>query len=186
MEDYSDKRSYVRRKLALLVRFITRSQLEGSGRLFDISEGGLFMESDVKAAVGDEIIVYPEGLGRLTGHVARTAEGGIAVQFNLNDAQKEYLSKKIESSERGMPYLKLMEQRMHRRVEIKVDSRAVMQDCGSEFDCTIVDLSLTGARLLSVKKPPIGSEVRIGALRGQVMRQLPDGFAIQFILEEAA
>lgn len=186
MTDFSNKRAYVRRKLALLVRFITNSGSEDAGRVQDISEGGLFMEASASASVGDEVILYPEGLGRLTGKIVRKSNGGIAVEFDLSNAQREFLAKRIASAESGVPYLKLMEKRVHRRIELKVESRAIVPNEGREFDCTIVDLSVTGALIRSDVKPPLGAEVRIGSLRGQVRRHWEEGFAIHFDQAAAA
>lgn len=186
MSDNSNKRTYVRRKLALLVRYITKSGREAAGRLQDISEGGLFMETSSNVAIGDEVIIYPDGLGRLSGKIVRRSQGGIAVEFNLSELQKEYLSKRIASAAAGSSYLKLMEKRAHLRVDMKVESRAVIPEEGLEFDCTIVDLSITGALIRSALKPPLGAEVQIGSLRGHVRRHWDEGFAIHFIQAAAA
>lgn len=181
MADQSNKRAHMRRKLSLLIRFITQSDLETSGRVRDISEGGLYMESHSSAGIGDDVILYPEGLGRLSGKIVRKGDDGVAVEFILSDVQREYLSRRIASAEAGVPYLKLMEKRQHVRVDLKVDSRASAPSIGKEFDCTIVDLSLTGALIRSTVKPPLGVEVRIGAIRGLVRRHWEDGFAIKFV-----
>ncbi len=186
MREPSNKRTYVRRRLAVLVRYITNGGRESAGRLQDISEGGLFMATSTPIAIGEEIILYPDGLGRLNGKIVRKDDGGVAVEFDLSDVQKTYLAKRIDAAVSGTPYLKLMEKRAHRRLELKVESRAIAPTECLEFDCIIIDLSLSGALVRSQVKPPLGAEVRIGSLRGQVKRHWKEGFAIQFAQAAAA
>ena len=99
MDGDGNKRNHRRRPLDVAVRFVTSADLESAGRLEDISEGGLRMKTAAAAEIGDKIIVYPEGLGRLTGTIIRKDAGGIAVAFDLSENQRAYLAKRIESAD---------------------------------------------------------------------------------------
>lgn len=174
------KRKYDRVPLDLSVRFISRQDLESSGRLTDISEGGLAMLTDANAEIGDEIIAYPEGLGRLTGIVRRRMENGLAVEFSLSEAQRSHLRKRINSAVTGVPYIRLLENRNHKRMNLHLLSEAQEMQSNKLFQCEIIDLSESGAKIRSTRQPNIGAKIRIGSLRGVVRRHTYDGFAISF------
>jgi hypothetical protein len=178
--DSPDKRNHIRQPLNLKVRFITQADMELCGRLLDVSEGGLRMETKANAAIGDEVIAYPEGLGRLTGKVIRKNEKELAVEFDLSMSQREHLAKRIASALSGVPYLRLLDNRLHNRIEMNLQSVAQEVDSGESFDCEITNFSTSGAAIRSIRKPKIGVLVQIGTMRGRVCRLLSEGFAIEF------
>ena len=106
-----NRRQHERFALARQTRFVSRLDLEACGRLLDISEGGMALAAESAAAIGDEIIAYPEGLGRLPGVVVRKFDGGLGVRFTLSDGQRANLAKRIRSAVTRMPYLRLVENR---------------------------------------------------------------------------
>lgn len=176
-----NKRQFERHKIDLGVRFITREDLEECGRLINVSEGGLAMFTDASAEVGDEIIVYPEGLGRLTGVVRRKFGDGIAIEFNLSEQQREHLKKRIDSALTGVPYIRLLENRNHKRMTLKLFSEAKVVPGGDLFACQVIDISESGSRIRSNVRPEVGLTVHVGALKGVVRRHTDDGFAIEFV-----
>jgi hypothetical protein len=175
-----ERRIYKRQEIDLGVRFISREDLETTGRVIDISEGGLAMKTDAAADMGDTIIAYPEGLGRLTGKVVRKFEGGIAIQFDLSDTQRTYLKKRIESAVSGGTYIRLLENRVHKRVAVNLASEARLLDTGEKFTCRIIDISESGAGVSSSERPAVGMRIQIGSLKGRVCRHTEEGFAIEF------
>lgn len=175
-----DRRVYKRREIDLGVRFISREDLETTGRVIDISEGGLAMKTDAAAELGDTIIAYPEGLGRLVGKVVRRFEGGVAIQFDLSETQRSYLRKRIESAVSGGTYIRLLENRAHKRVAVNLASEARLLDSGTRFACRIIDISESGAGVSASERPAIGARIQIGSLRGRVCRHTDQGFAMEF------
>ena len=175
-----NRRKFERHEIDLSVRFISQKDLEASGRLVDISEGGLAMITEAQAEVGDKIIAYPEGLGRVEGVVRRKIEGGLAVEFKISEGQRTHLGKRIHSALTGVPYIRLLENRGHKRMKLNLVSQAQEGSCGRAFSCKIVDLSESGALVKASEKPSIGADIRIGSIRGLVRRHTPDGFALEF------
>jgi hypothetical protein len=51
---------------------------------------------------------------------------------------------------------------------------------GRQYQCRIIDLSLSGAAIEIEVKPAIGIQVTLGTMRGQVVRHFEDGVAIEF------
>lgn len=175
-----DKRKYKRRKLNAEVRFTAKNNIESKGRLHDISEGGLYMECDLDLDIGDDVIAYPEGLGRVEGTVVRKDAEGLAIQFSITDVQREYLAKRIESAQAGAPYLRLVERRKHERTPLNLEVTACVIESGALFPCTMLDISQSGAAIRAEERPPLGSTVKIGMLQGAVDRHTDIGFIIVF------
>lgn len=175
-----DKRKYKRRKLDAEVRFTTSDSVEATGKLHDISEGGLYMECDLDLAIGDQVIAYPEGLGRVEGTVVRKDKGGVAIQFSISSIQREYLAKRIDSAQIGAPYLRLVERRRHERTPLNLDVSAYLVESETLLQCTLLDISRSGAAARSEERPPIGAPIKIGMLKGNIDRHTDDGFIIVF------
>jgi hypothetical protein len=175
-----NRRAYKRQMLELGVRFISRADLETTGRVIDISEGGLAMHTDANANIGDTIIAYPEGLGRLTGNVVRKFDGGIAIQFELSETQRAYLRKRIDSAVRGVPYIRLLERRAHKRLALNLESEARLLVSGKTFKCEVIDISESGAAISAAERPAVGEAIQIGTLKGLICRHTEEGFAIDF------
>ncbi len=55
----------------------------------------------------------------------------------------------------------------------------VLED-GSQEQCAIVDLSVSGVAVVSLHRPPLGSAVQVGKAPGRVVRHLESGFAVEF------
>jgi hypothetical protein len=52
---------------------------------------------------------------------------------------------------------------------------------GTLYVCRIMDLSLSGAAVDVEARPPIGMPVRLGNMRGRVVRHFMEGVAIEFL-----
>lgn len=186
MTKHDNRRSYERTELGLTVRFVTREDVETTGELIDISEGGLAMLTETEAQIGDPVIAYPEKLGRITGKVVRKFEGGVAIMFEMSEGQRAHLRKRIESAVSGVPYIRLLENRKHKRINLNLDSEAHIEAEGVSFKCQIVDISETGSQIRAENRPVVGTMVRVGLLRGKVRRHSSEGFAIEFCKPEEA
>ncbi|MBB5519553.1 PilZ domain-containing protein [Amphiplicatus metriothermophilus] len=180
MEQFKERRAAPRFALTADVRYLLRGELEGRGRLLDISEKGLALLADMDAENGDDIVIYADNIGRLTGKVARCFHEGVAVLFTLSPAQRDTIGARIRAALRGAPYLRLVENRSSIRIRYNLETRAQVVGEDALIDCTIVDMSRTGCLIRSSVKPRIGAKVRVGALKGVVCRHSNDGFAVEF------
>ena len=104
----------------------------------------------------------------------------------MSEAQREHLRKRIEAAVTGVPYIRLLENRKHKRITLNLESEAHCLDDNQRFKCQIVDISETGSQIRAEKRPIIGTMMRIGTLRGKVRRHTNEGFAIEFCKEENA
>lgn len=186
MAKLAERRASPRFSLKIDCRFLLRGRIEGKGSLLDISTSGLALVVDCDAQVGDEIIIYPEGVGRLEGKVMRVFENGIGIAFQLTAAQQESIGARIASVIEGVPYLRLSESRSAFRITYNIETSARIEHTPETFNCTIVDISKTGCLLKSDARPDVGSRVIVGALRGVVRRHSPHGFALEFLRKSRA
>jgi len=115
---------------------------------------------------GERIVAYIENLGRLEGTVARTFEGGFAVDIKASSQKRRDLL----GSEGWQ----------HERFEPRIAAQKLILPNGDVYDCRVIDVSLSGASIATRVKPPVDSVVVLGRLRGRVVRQHDQGVAIQF------
>jgi hypothetical protein len=52
--------------------------------------------------------------------------------------------------------------------------------------CRIIDLSLSGAAIAAEHRPPLKSQVMLGVVQARVVRNLEEGFAIEFVHAQLA
>ena len=52
--------------------------------------------------------------------------------------------------------------------------------------CRIIDLSLSGAAIAAETRPPLNSQVLLGKVAARVVRNLEEGFALEFVHEQLA
>ena len=55
---------------------------------------------------------------------------------------------------------------------------------GTKMTCRIIDLSLSGAAIAAENRPALKSHVMLGKVQARVVRNLEDGFAIEFVHEQ--
>jgi hypothetical protein len=52
--------------------------------------------------------------------------------------------------------------------------------------CRIIDMSLSGAAIAAENRPPLRSLVLLGKVQARVVRNLEEGFALEFVHEQTA
>jgi hypothetical protein len=52
--------------------------------------------------------------------------------------------------------------------------------------CRIIDMSLSGAAIAAENRPPLRSLVMLGKVHARVVRNLEEGFALEFTHEQVA
>lgn len=80
--------------------------------------------------------------------------------------------------------LNLPEDRRHDRIVPRNPIAVLTLEDGTKMTCRIIDLSLSGAAIAAENRPPLKSTVFLGRVQGRVVRNLEDGFALEFMSEE--
>lgn len=76
--------------------------------------------------------------------------------------------------------LNLPEDRRHDRFTPKNPLTQIVLPDGRQYQCRILDLSLSGASLRTEVKPEIGVSIDIGKMRARVVRHTEEGIAVEF------
>jgi hypothetical protein len=173
-EERREQRRYQRIRLSMPVRFLAHGGSEQSATLLDISAGGLALSAEKSPAIGTQVVIYVEALGRVEGHVVRHLGEGFAVKFAVTDAKRERLIARLGSFAAGPPE---PPDAKHSPVE---RPHFTLKD-GREIECRVLDMSVTSVWLQVGVKPAIGEEVTIGRMRGRVRRHHPTGVEIEFV-----
>jgi len=77
--------------------------------------------------------------------------------------------------------LNLPEDRRHDRIVPRNPIAALTLEDGSKMNCRIIDLSPSGAAIASDNRLPLRSLVRLGLVQARVVRNIENGFALEFL-----
>lgn len=176
-----DRRRHQRFHIELIGRFMRANKQEYPCKLIDISVGGAALVTQTLVEPNERIIAYFDHLGGLEGNVIRMLPtGGFAIKFTATQHKREKLAGQITWLV-NRHELASAEDRRHER--INMDERKVVLKLaeGIAIEVRILDVSLSGASIGTVARPPIGSEVGIGKLKARVMRHHENGIGLQFL-----
>lgn len=175
-----DRRRHKRFPLALLGRFMRANKQEFPCRLNDISVGGVAIMAPVEVEIGERIVAYFDEIGGIEGEVVRSFEGGFAVRVRATQHKREKLAAQItwlvNKDKLGGSF-----GRRHKRIELANRTSTLRLPDDTTVDCKVIDVSLSGASIGTVARPPIGDVVIFGKLRCQVMRYHDRGIGVKFI-----
>jgi hypothetical protein len=174
-----DRRRFQRVKVNLLGRFMLEDRLEYPCQTVDMSPGSLALITPIVGRMGERVVVYVDHIGRIEGEIARTFEGGFAIKINATLRKKDKLAAKLTWLA-NRHELNLPEDRRHDRITPTNPIVVMKLPDGREYNCRIIDLSLSGAALGIDDQPPIGSQVLVGKLRAEVVRHFDEGVAVEF------
>ena len=130
-------------------------------------------------ALGTQIILYIERLGRFEGAVARANPQGFGVRFSSTQLKRERTAEQLTLL-MNKSLLDEADLRRDERVPAKAQTRFTRSD-GSTVDCEVVDLSTSGISLRTRVKPAVGEFVLIGHMAGRVVRHHNEGIGIEFV-----
>lgn len=176
----TDRRRHKRFAVTLLGRFMRTSKHEYPCKLRDISVGGASMMSPVEVSVGERIIAYFDHLGGLEGAVVRAFDGGFAIRLSATQHKREKLAAQITWLV-NRDELPGIEERRHERFVVPNSLSMLKLPDGSQVECHLQDVSLSGASVITVARPAVGSEVILGRLRARVVRHHEIGLGLAFL-----
>ncbi|MEL6413547.1 MAG: PilZ domain-containing protein [Pseudomonadota bacterium] len=174
-----DRRRHQRVELRLTGRFMC----DGADHTFlteNVSCGGALLEAAAVPAIGTKIVCYFDELGRVAGEVIRKSENGFAVQFQTPQHKKDKLADRLVWLLNHKKYDLVDERNSPRKAT--GGPALITRANGTKLQCRVIDISLTGAAFeFDGPVPIVGEHVRVGSLRGAVVRAVTGEFAIRFI-----
>lgn len=175
-----DRRRHRRVAVTLLGRFMRANKQEYPCKLVDVSVGGAAMMAPVDVEEGERIVAYFDHIGGLEGTVARVFEGGFAIRFAATQHKREKLAAQLTWLI-NREELATSDERRHERTAPKNSQSSLKIAEGISVACEVLDVSISGALVATEARPPIGSEVTLGKLRGKVVRHHARGIGIAFL-----
>jgi hypothetical protein len=176
-----ENRTFQRVTVQLQGRLMLENREEFDCTVVDMSPGDAYFSTMAMPRVSERVIAYIEHLGRLDGTVAKVMPaGGFVALINATERKREKFAAQLtwlaNKRELGLP-----EDRRHERVEPRRTLSELSLEDGRKYPCRIIDLSLSGAAIDIEVRPAIGTPVRLGHMRGRIVRQFQEGVAIEFL-----
>jgi hypothetical protein len=172
-----DRRKYRRVAVSLQGRFMSEDKIDYPCEVINMSAGGMALLAPISCAPGERVVAYLDNFGRLEGIVARTIEGGFAVELQASAQKRERIANLLTwyaNLEIGA------EERQHERVTPRIAAQKLILPNGDVHDCRVLDVSLSGASIATAVTPDLETVVVLGRVRGRVVRHHDRGVAIQF------
>jgi hypothetical protein len=171
-----ERRRFRRMPVVVNGRLLDPLGREHDCRTADISPGDIRIAAPILPQVGERVVIYLAGFGRVSGHVARKCgEGEVAVIFDFSAHKRERMAEQLTLA-------------VNRDLGIEEPPRAIREaartiklqfETGEAYEGEVVDFSLAGITIMSRRPPPlIGVWVRAGNVYGRVARLIEGGFAI--------
>ena len=174
------QRAFQRVSVQLEGRLMLANYEEYVCSVVDMSPGDVRFTCEARPADGERVIAYIDHLGRLEGTVVKTVDHGFVMSIVATDRKREKLAAQLtwiaNKHELGLP-----EDRRHDRLTPRITRSEIVLDDGRRYPCRIMDLSLSGAAIDIDIRPAIGTAVRLGNMRGRVVRHFLEGVAIEFL-----
>ncbi len=177
-----ERRRFRRLPLVVAGRMLDSFGREHKCQTADISPGDVRILGPALPNVGERVVIYLEGFGRVSGAVARRGQQDAAIIFDFTAYKREKLTEQLTLAINENLGIEAEERRAPRLVEAGPMPFARIQPEDSEaFDAEVLDFSLAGTTLRTTRqRPPIGAWVRVGNTYGRVARYLEGGFAVDF------
>lgn len=176
---FSEKRQHQRVNIDINGRFMREDRAEYECKVIDMSPGNVAIQSRVRCNTGERVICYLDHIGRIEGRVTRLLVDGFAMGINASSRKREKLAGQLTWLA-NKHELSLPEDRRHERVAPEQQKTVLVLSDGREYECGMIDLSLSGAAISIDVRPALGTSVTLGAMRGTVVRHFQEGIAIEF------
>ncbi len=175
-----DRRSYKRVDLRLTGRFLTNESDDHELLTSNVSCDGAFILSSAPPAAGEQIVCYFDELGRVAADVIRMTPGGFAVRFHTSTLKRDKLADRLTWL-LNKDTLGLAEDRAAARFSATGQAIVILAD-GSQLQCRLTDISLTGAAFEALGSPPfVGDRVHTANLPAEVVRVAGNKFAVRYL-----
>ncbi|MGY4468813.1 hypothetical protein ACVWWK_004522 [Bradyrhizobium sp. LB9.1b] len=167
-------------KVHLLGRYMLPDRREFPCQVINMSPGGVALLAPGIGNVGDRVVAYLDHIGRVEGKITRIIDNGFAMTVGATPRKRDKLAAQLTWLA-NRDILNLPEDRRHDRIVPRNPIAVLTLEDGTKMTCRIIDLSLSGAAIAAENRPPLNSTVLLGRVQGRVVRNLEDGFALEFM-----
>ena len=174
-----ERRRFQRVKVSILGRYMLTDRREYPCQTVDISPGGVALVAPVFGGIGERVVVYLEHLGRIEGLIVRQTSQGFAMTILASQRKRDKLAAQLTWLANRQA-LGIAEDRRHERFEPRRQAIVVTLPDGRQMNGRLIDISRSGASLEASEQPLVGSVLKLGRTRAQVVRHIEGGFAVEF------
>lgn len=174
-----EKRNFQRVRVKIYGRYMLEDRSEHACQVVDMSPGSVALRCEHPGEPGEKVIAYIDHIGRVEGVVTRLTAEGFAMTVLASERKRDKLAAQLTWLA-NKHELDLPEDRRHERVAPRNPMSVLRLMDGREYQCRIIDLSLSGAAIELEVRPALGVQVTLGTMRGQVVRHFEEGLAIEF------
>ena len=175
-----ERRRFQRVKVHLLGRYMLPDRREFPCQIINMSPGGLALLAPGIGNVGDRVIAYLDHIGRVEGKITRIIDNGFAMTVGATARKRDKLAAQLTWLA-NRDILNLPEDRRHDRIVPRNPIALLTLEDGTKMTCRIIDMSLSGAAIAAENRPPLKSLVMLGKVQARVVRNLEEGFALEFV-----
>jgi hypothetical protein len=175
----AEKRNFQRVRVHIHGRLMLEDRSEHPCKVIDMSPGSVALLCNGMGQPGQKVIAYLDHIGRVEGAITRLLPNGFAMTIAASERKRDKLAAQLTWLA-NKHELDLPEDRRHERVSPRKPMSTLRLADGRQYDCRIIDLSLSGAAIEIDVKPALGVQVMLGTMRGQVVRHFEEGIAIEF------
>lgn len=158
---------------------LASSQAEYDCKAVEMSPFEVVIHCPAFPPAGERIVAYVDHIGRLECVVSRHVDHGFICKLSVTERKREKLAAQLTWLANKHKF-NLPEDRRHERVAPKNNRAELSLDDGRNYPCRIIDLSMSGAAVEIDVRPAMGTPVRLGNMRGRVVRHFQEGVAIEF------
>jgi hypothetical protein len=171
-----ERRRFRRMPIEVTGRLLDTAGRELDCRTADISPGDVRIVATELPTIGDRVVIYLDGFGRVSGKVARKCgEGEVAIIFDFTAHKREKMAEQLTlavNKDLGIEEPARPISEGAKRIKLEFET-------GEAYEGEVLDFSLAGITIKSNRPPPlIGVWVRVGTVYGRVARLIEGGFAI--------
>jgi hypothetical protein len=180
-----ERRRFQRVRVHLLGRYMLPDRREFPCQVINMSPGGLALLAPGIGNVGDRVIAYLDHIGRVEGKITRIIDNGFAMTIGATARKRDKLAAQLTWLA-NRDILNLPEDRRHDRIIPRNPIAMITFEDGTRMTCRIIDMSASGAAIAAEHRPTMQSLVMLGRVQARVVRNLEEGFALEFVHEQLA
>src|SRR2546423_3725665 len=174
---------FKRVKIHRLGRYMPPARREFPCQIINMSPGGLALLAPGIGNVGDRVIAYLDHIGRVEGKITRIIDNGFAMTVGATARKRDKLAAQLTWLA-NRHILNLPEDRRHDRLVPRNTIALLTLEDSTKMTCRIIDMSLSWAAIAADNRPPLKSIVLLGKVQARVVRNLDEGFALEFVHEQ--
>jgi hypothetical protein len=170
---------FQRVKVSFLGRYMLSNKSEFPCQIIEMSPGDAVIIAPVSGDAGERVVIYMDHIGRIEGPIIKNIDGGFEMTLSASARKRDKLAAQLTWLA-NKDELNLAEDRRHDRTDPDIRHSKIVLDDGRQYNCKIVDISLSGAAIDMEVRPSVGTPVTLGRMRGRIVRHFEFGIGVEF------